>query len=754
MNKAVRAPPICREPVGDGAKRVTTSEGPGIDVQLKEAAPLNTRTWTPPSARETLAWILRQGQAQVDRWPLWSPVAFGCGCASYFALKTEPGLAAILALAGVAIMLATALRRWGRAPVPAALALLLAFAACGTLSGKLQTLAMQGPVSPSLAGVSVEGWVVDLAGRGTSGPRLLIAPTYIRSIPADRLPKRLRITVKDDSVIGPGAAVRFIALLNPPPPPAAPGAFDFARSAYFIGVGGVGVALKPPQVINLPTPPWRLALQLRINRARWALTQAIIGRMGQPAGGVAAAMVTGHDYSISQTDTNEMRNAGISHILSISGVHMAIVGGFIFFALRLLVATWPWLAVRVNGKKLAAVLALGAIGLYLVVSGAPPPAQRSAITATIAFGAVLLDRRAITLWGLGLSALIVLTIQPEAVVEPGFQMSYAATAALVALSEIWPHPIRPINTPWALRILQKAKDWLIAGLAVGVVAGLATAPFAIEHFNRVSLYGLAANLLLEPLSSLVIMPALALGAVAQLFGAGSGLLAVAGWGIDKMLLLARVTAETPGALQTLPSAPTIALPMAFIGILWLCLWRGPLRWFGLPLALAVNLWPRAAAPDIWISSDGANAAVIASGQPVVLRPNAEKFAATLWARRYGFELPEQADPVHDKLFDCDRRSCAPFSAAPVRLGLWAGRKPPKAETFERLCAASELVVLRSPPPANQACAAQIVLGAADFSRGGSVEIRRVPAGWRYRWTADERGRRPWTAGLDLSDSDG
>ena len=596
--------------------------------------------------------------------------------------------------------------------------------------------------------------MVDLAGRGTTGPRLLIAPTFIRGVPADQLPKRVRITVKEDAVVGPGAAVRFTALLNPPPPPAAPGAFDFARSAYFVGVGGVGVALKPPVLIDLPPPPWRLALQLDINRARWALTRAIIDKMGQPAGGIAAAMVTGHDYSISQDDTNEMRNAGISHILSISGVHMAIVGGFIFFAVRLFVSLWPWLAVRVNGKKLAAAVALSAIGLYLVISGAPPPAQRSAITATIAFGAILLDRRAITLRGLGLSALIVLTIQPEAVVEPGFQMSYAATAALVALAEVWPHARRPINTPWALRLLQKAKDWLIAGIAVGVVAGAATAPFAIEHFNRVSLYGLPANLLLEPLSSVVIMPSLALGAAAQMFGMGGWLLAVAGWGIDQMLLLARVTAEAPGAMQTWPSAPTIALPIAFIGILWLCLWKGPLRWLGLPLALAVNLWPRAPAPDVWISSDGANAAILASGRPVVLRPAAEKFAATLWARRYGFELPMDGDPDHDRLFDCNRRDCAPMPAAPVRLGLWAGRQPPKPASFERLCEASEIVVLRSPAPAGLNCAAKPVLAADDFARGGSVELRHVAAGWRYRWAADERGRRPWTGGAVLSDSDG
>jgi competence protein ComEC len=433
--------------------------------------------------------VLAQLRAQVDRWPLWTPVAFGCGCGLYFGLPREPALALLAGLAAASILAALALRRWGRAPVAAGVVLLLAFGAAGTLAAKVQTLDLAGPVAPAMAGVTVEGWVVDLASRGTTGPRLLIAPTFIRGLRPDLIPKRVRVTVHDDAVIGPGAAVRFTVLLNPPPAPASPGAFDFARSAYFNGVGGVGVALKPPTLIDLPRPPWRLELQLQINRARWALTRRIIDAMGQPAGGIAAAMITGHDYSITQSDTNEMRNAGISHILSISGVHMAIVGGFIFFSTRLLIS----------------------ILLYLVVSGWPPPAQRSAVTASVAFGAMLLDRRAISLRGLGISALIVLLLQPEAVVEPGFQMSYAATVALVALADIWPHPQRAINAPLAIRVLQKAKDWLVAGIAVGTVAGAATAPFAIEHFNRVWLYGLPANLLLEPLSSFVIMPALAPG---------------------------------------------------------------------------------------------------------------------------------------------------------------------------------------------------------------------------------------------------
>ena len=297
--------------MGEGANRVTTEGRSDIDFQLLGAAPLTTRRSAAPSARGVLAWISAQIRLQADRWPLWTPVAFGCGCGVYFALRREP-LVWPLALAAALLWLgALVLRRWGRAPFVAGLILLAAFAASGLLAAKIQTIDLAGPIAPPLAGVAVEGWVVDLASRGTTGPRLLVAPTYIRGLRPETLPKRVRVTVKDDQVLGPGTPVRFTALLNPPPAPASPGAFDFARSAYFNGVGGVGLALKAPQIIDLPPPPWRLRLQLAVNRARWALTQRIIDAMGQPAGGVAAAMITGHDYSIGQNATNEMRNAGI-----------------------------------------------------------------------------------------------------------------------------------------------------------------------------------------------------------------------------------------------------------------------------------------------------------------------------------------------------------------------------------------------------------------------------------------------------------
>lgn len=235
-------------------------------------------------------------------------------------------------------------------------------------------------------------------------------------------------------------------ILNPPPPPASPGSYDFARDAFFENVGAVGLALRAPSVIIADGPaPRHLRLTIQVNLARWGLTNRIVQTMGPETGGLAAAMTTGHEAYIPREWVGNQRAAGLAHIISISGLHMAIVGGFAFATARLLVAALPWLALRVSGKKLAALFGMTAVLGYLVLSGAPPPAERSAITATVAFAAILVDRQAISLHALAVAAMAVMLLQPEAVTEPGFQMSFAATAALVALAVIWPRPVREID---------------------------------------------------------------------------------------------------------------------------------------------------------------------------------------------------------------------------------------------------------------------------------------------------------------------
>lgn len=611
----------------------------------------------------------------------------------------------------------------------------------GLAGAKLRADRVAAPIAPALAEPTVvEGWVVDVDSPGDRGHRIVVAPVRIRGLDPEATPIRLRATVRGQPP-RPGEAIRLYAILNPPPPPASPGAYDFGRNAYFQGLGGTAFALGETRQALLTPPPWRLRLAMAVNGARFALAQRIVDRLGERTGGIAAAMTTGHETWIGRADLDAMRDSGLAHILSISGLHMAIVGGFAFFLVRLLVAAWPWLALRVSGKKVAAVAGLIAVWSYLVLSGGPPAAQRAAITASVAFAAILLDRPAITMHALAVAATVVLILQPEAIVTPGFQMSFAATAALVALSEAWPPRTREISVPWPIRAFQSARHWLTVAVTASLVAGAATGPFAIQHFNRAAVYGLVANLTTSPIADFLMMPALALGALLEPVGLGAPFLWVAGKGVDLMLAVGHWTAGLPGAVKTVASAPDYVLPIAFVGVLFLCLWQGRLRWLGLPFACAVLLWPRAPTPTVWIGDGGTNAAFSRDGEAVVVRPGVRQFAADLWSRRRGLTL----EPRPDDGWVCRRSSCAPETTGSGPVSLWWGNAAPDAEELAALCASAPLVSVRAVVHAlPSTCEGKLVLDGLDYQRGGSVELWRTEQGWRAVWAAEVRGDRPWS----------
>ena len=721
-----------------------------MELEAAEGAPagaarlLTTLGAAAPSLARAWAWLRGQSALQAGRITLWAPVALGAGAGVYFALPREP-LPWVAAVALVlALGLAFAARRAGGYRLAATALALAACASAGFGLAKVRTERVKAPVAlADERPERLEGWVSDVASPGVGGSRLLIAPVRIGDWPASATPIRVRVTLRPGTPIpAPGQAIRVLAMINPPPPPASPGAYDFARDAFFESVGGVGFALGAPQPIAASEPaPWRLRLTMAVNAARWALARRIVNDLGPRTGGLAAAMTTGHEAFIPPQQVEDLRAAGLAHIISISGLHMAIVGGFAFASARLAIAAWPWLALRVNGKKLAALFGLAAVLGYLLLSGAPAPAERAAITASVAFAAILADRQAISLHSLALAALAILTLQPEAVTEPGFQMSFAATAALVALAELWTPPVREINTPWPIRVVQAAGTWAAVSIAASFVAGLATGPFAMQHFNRVSTWGLAANLAVAPISSFLMMPALAVGAALTPLGLGHPPLAVAGLGVELMLRIAHAAATAPHAMLTVASAPAWALPAAFLGILWLCLWRGRLRWAGLPLAFAVNLAPRPPAPDAWVAADGAALAIRHGEAAVLFRPDVKRFAADLWARRRGL-VPSEAEAPRDALYACDRWSCIPRPGAPSLAAVWS-RRPVDAVRMTALCARAEVVIVRGTAGAGD-CPRSLVLDADAFAARGAVELHRTASGWRAVWAQDLRGRRPWS----------
>lgn len=708
--------------------------------------PLSMRLAGGPSLGRVAGWLRRQGALQAGRFGLWTPVALGGGAALYFALPAEPGAGvAVLAFALAAAGLLLALRPSTRPAASRGLVL----AAC-LLSGfglaRARTETVWAPVAPEGGVVRrLDAWVVDVASPGQGGSRILLAPVAISGLPADRTPVRVRLTLRGPGPPpAPGTRISAPALLNPPPPPSSPGAYDFARDAFFDGVGGVGLALGEVRTTAEGPDglPARLVLQMRVNAFRWNLTRALVDRMGPDRGGLAAAMTTGHEAYVPAAQVEALRAAGLAHIISISGLHMAIVGGFVFGLVRLGIACLPPLALRLPGRKLAAIAGMIAVLAYLVLSGAPDPALRSAVTACAAFAAILADRRAISLRTLAVAAILLLVIRPEAVTQPGFQMSFAATAALVALAEAWPAPVREISAPLAVRLVQGAGAAVALGLLVSLTAGLATGPFALQHFNRVALYGLPANLVTEPVSTLLLMPALALGVVLSPLGLGDLPLAAAGFGIDILNAVARTFAGLPGAEQVAASAPPWTLPAAFLGILFICLWRGPLRWLGLPLALAVNLAPRLPPPDLWVAHDAASAAVRRGEAAVFLRPEVRRFGAEVWARRRGLSLAGEGQAPGAA---CSLHACQAVGKGLPAAVIWTRRPGVLEREFRAACRQADLVILRAPRPPGP-CAARTVLDATDFRRGGSLELwRRPDGGWDALWAQPLRGRRPWSA---------
>jgi competence protein ComEC len=755
--------------------RVTTGAGIG-DPDLGGGSPdvnsnrswaraltLITRHAKMPSWAEFRAGVADEVSSQFGRLPIWAPVGFGAGAATYLGLKCEPHLLQVACGCGgvIAITLIGAYLARRRAVI--ALSAIIGLAAAGFLVAKLHSDRVAAPIAPTgLGAARIEGWVVDVETPSETGERLLIAPVRVEGLAPERTPTRVRIVVRSpdgpDALPPPGSPIRVITLLDPPPGPASPGAYDFARDAWFEGIGGVGLALRWPTSAKLATPPWRLRVEMAVNAMRWSTARqlasnirSVMGADDAGAAGLAVAVTTSHQDWLAPENRNDLRASGLAHMLAIAGLHTAAISGFAFFAFRLAIAAWPWLALRVPGKKVAALAGLIVVAGYLVLSGAHPPARRAAITASVAFFAILVDRRAVSLHSLAMAALIILVIEPDVVVSPGFEMSFCATASLIALAEIWRRPTAPIGLSWPLALLQRSRDWLVALSAVSFVAGMATGPFAIQHFNRVANYSVFANLSADFLASVVLMPALGVSLLCQGLGVTHVLAFPAywlsGWSAQGVITLGHLFATAPWAVLTAPSAPEAALAISYLGIILACLWRGRLRLIGLPMAAAVMVWPRPVAPVAWIAADGDDAAIVVDGLEVPLKPGARQYATQLWAQRRGFTLGSTLDAAtaqQTRAFDCDKRGCASNGLARPSISAWWSHRAPSAARFEALCAHADILIMRAPVPPPLSCAKSILLDARDFSRGGAAEVYGAPGHWRIAWSQPLRGDRPWT----------
>src|SRR5882762_5713705 len=381
---------------------------------------------------------------------------------------------------------------------------------------------------------------------------------------------------------------------------------------YFAGIGASGFVTGAVKTVE---PPVAGGLSLRYAAFMQGLRDAIDARIRNVLDGdqraIATALLTGRRDAISTPVNDAMFISGLGHVLSISGYHMAVVAGVVFFAVRALLALIPALTVGFPIKKWSAAAALGAAAFYLLLSGAEVATQRSFFMTAVVLIAVMVDRRAVTFRTLAVAAMIVLALAPEALVHPSFQMSFAATLGLVALVQIgMPRLFATADHTATARVaLWGGREIMMLALA-SLVAGLATTPYAAFHFHRVTPYGVVANLAAMPVVSAVVMPAGLLGLLAMPFGFDGVFWRIMGAGIDWMIVVTQWVAALPGAIGRMAAFGIGPLIAASAGIILLGLLRTPLRWAGSAVLALALLWAvRVPQPEVLISADGRNVAV-------------------------------------------------------------------------------------------------------------------------------------------------
>lgn len=561
----------------------------------------------------------------------WVPVCLAAGVGGYFALPVEPRAPHYALAAGLALALAGLALRVRPAATPPLMALALVLAGVCVAGARAHMVA--GPVLEWRYYGPVAGRVVVIDRSASDALRLTLDRVTLRDMAPARTPERVRVSLHGRQGLfapRPGQRVAMTAHLSPPAGAVEPGGFDFRRHAWFKRLGAVGYT-RAPMVLLRPAQ----AGALPVARARMALSERVRAALPGEAGSFAAAIMTGDRSAIGQPTLEALRISNLAHLLAISGLHMGLLAGVVLGALRLGLAAVPAVGLRVPARKIAAVGALLAAAGYLALSGGNVATERAFIMVAVMLVAVILDRRAISLRAVAVAAVVVLLLRPEALLGPGFQMSFAATTALVAVFG-WMRGRAPADVPGWLRP--------VFGVVIAsLIAGLATAPVAAAHFNQIARFGLLANLASVPLMGTLVMPAAVLAACLMPLGLEGAALWAMGLGLEWILGVAHWVAALPGARGAVVSPSGAVLPLMAVGALWLILWQGRLRLAGLALvAVALLLWTQAQRPAILISGDGGLVGVMTAEGRALSRARGNGFVARIWLENDGDSAGQQA----------------------------------------------------------------------------------------------------------------
>lgn len=668
-------------------------------------------------ARGWHAWLA----AERGRFALWLPVCQAGGAVLYFSLRREPpwwsgGAVLLAALAGCWLLRARLLPRAVFAGAAAlAFGLTLAQVATWRAPELLELPSRATIVTGSVAAVDV------LA----EGRRVMLQAPSLDGAPA--LPRSLRIRMHkgDRQAVATGDQLRLRAMLMPPAPPAYPGGWDLQRDVFYTGVGGFGYALNPSERVSEGSPR---GIAGWMQRAREAIAARIEQALSGTKGALATTLLTGTTNSIPAADRAAFRDAGLAHLLAISGLHIGIVMGLFFGLTRFVLVRWEYAALHWPAKQIAAVAALVAGAGYMLLTGAHVPILRSFAMACVVTLGVLVGRRALSLRGLALAMAAVLAFAPAAVVGVSFQMSFAAVLALIAGYDAL--------RPWLLRVYgdgsrrRRVLAHVVALALTSALAGTASAPFGAYHFGHVQVYFIIANLVAVPLTAFWVMPVGMLALALMPLHLEALALVPMGWGIDAVLWVARSVAAWPSAVLAVPHMPGWGLAVLSLGMVWLGVWRSRLRLGGIALIVLALVSPALdRAPDLLVSADASLIGVRTDHGVFVQRgPRASDFTEQAWLQLWAAKV---AAPFPD----CAEASCVVWRKPEVVLVRGAAD-----------ASACDAALVVSAEPVQLGCTVPVIDRFTVY-RSGAQAAWLGPDGVRVLSDRANRGDRPWVIPL-------
>lgn len=570
--------------------------------------------------------------AQYGRLFLWVPVCLSLGVGAYFSIGFEPawGLiqvicAACALCAGIAII--------KRASPYTVLWRAVLLIILGFLLAVFRTHNVSEPVLGWRYYGVIEGVIVAMDRSNSNKPRVTLKNVDLGKISKPRTPSYVRVSFHSDEGVQhlkPGAHIRTVGSVSPPSGPVEPGGFDFQMYAWFKRLGAVGYSRKPVELIK---PPELNTYALWLFDLRMRISDHIRTRIPGPTGTFAAAILTGDRSTIDPAVLQDLRDSNLAHLLAISGLHMGLLVGVCFGLVRYGLALSTYAALNWPTKKIGALAAIIAGFAYLQLSGAAIATERAFIMVSVMLVGVMMDKPAITVRAVALAATILLVLHPESLLHPGFQMSFAATTALVASFEFLKY-----QTYW--QRLQFGRNRFVQPIAALVlssfIAGAATAPFAAYHFNQIAQYGLLANLSSVPVMGMVVMPAAVLAGVLSFVGLDALPFWIMGKGIDWILGVAHWVAGLNGSVTAVPQGQAGVLPLIGLGAVVFIIWRGHVRWVGFAIVCgAFALWAQTERPVVLVSDTGRLMGVLEQGKRALNRSKGSGFAANVWLENDG-----------------------------------------------------------------------------------------------------------------------